>query len=275
VNIPARLGYTPVNKAGDNVTGTFVFGTAGGNRAEARASGDLLTRTGPDRGILRFGDSNARYIEYNESRFYFNECEIYSGPNNSLTWNAGNDGAGSGLDADLLDGRQASDFALLSGAQFQGNGTGVVSNGDWTLFSLRNNQGSASAVGNTSLKASTKRHRRHLHAIAVRSDGKSTVALARPGRQPHRGPAQNAAYIRGRAAPPTSMAAGCSSTATHLAGTTMARAPGSMPICSMGSRAAGTRTSSVDWAMPRCNRERVSASSPMPSRWAGMAASCS
>jgi hypothetical protein len=28
-----------------------------------------------------------------------------------------------------------------------------VSNGDWTLFSLRNNQGSASAVGNTSIES--------------------------------------------------------------------------------------------------------------------------
>ncbi|GMM59806.1 gp53-like domain-containing protein [Novosphingobium pituita] len=128
VNIPARLGYTPVNKAGDNVTGTFVFGTAGGNRAEARASGDLHTRTGPDRGILRFGDSNARYIEYNGSRFYFNECEIYSGPSNSLTWNAGNDGAGSGLDADLLDGQQGSwyaDIAARLGFTPVQQGTGI------------------------------------------------------------------------------------------------------------------------------------------------------
>jgi hypothetical protein len=61
----------------------------------------------------------------------------------------------------------------------------------------------------------------------------------------------------GRAAPPTFTAAGCSSTAIPSGGrTTTARAPGSMPICSMGSRAAGTRTSSGDWAMPRCNRER-------------------
>ncbi|GMM59907.1 gp53-like domain-containing protein [Novosphingobium pituita] len=133
VNIPARLGYTPVNKAGDNVTGTFVFGTAGGNRAEARASGDLHTRTGPDRGILRFGDSNTRYIEYNGSRFYFNECEIYSGPSNSLTWNAGNDGAGSGLDADLLDGQQGSWYADIIGRLGyapvqQGTGVGQQSN---------------------------------------------------------------------------------------------------------------------------------------------------
>jgi hypothetical protein len=189
-----------------------------------------------------------------------------------------NDGAGSGLDADLLDGRQASDFALLSGARFQGNGNGVAGSEDWIIFSLRNNQGSASAVGNTSWESVNE------NGITVTSiqsfldpDGKSTIALVTtpPGsRTADR--RQNAAYIRGPAAPRTFTAAGCSSTAIPSGGrTTTARAPGSMPICSMGSRAAGTRTSSGDWAMPRCNRERVSASGPMPSRWAGTAASCS
>ena len=40
--------------------------------------------------------------------------------NGATVWDAGSDGAGSGLDADLLDGRHASDFALLSGASFSG-----------------------------------------------------------------------------------------------------------------------------------------------------------
>jgi hypothetical protein len=40
-------------------------------------------------------------------------------------WRVSNDGAGSGLDADLLDGRQASDFALLNdGSRFGANGNG-------------------------------------------------------------------------------------------------------------------------------------------------------
>ncbi|VXC79813.1 gp53-like domain-containing protein [Sphingomonas sp. 8AM] len=48
-------------------------------------------------------------------------------------WHAGNDGAGSGLDADLLDGRHADAFALLAGGTFTGNisvapsGSGQVS----------------------------------------------------------------------------------------------------------------------------------------------------
>jgi hypothetical protein len=118
-------------------------------------------------------------------------------------WTAGNDGAGSGLDADLLDGRQASDFALLSGARFQGNGNGVAGSEDWIIFSLRNNQGSASAVGNTSWESVNE------NGITVTSiqsfvdpDGKSTIALVTtpPGsRTADR--RQNAAYIRGPGRP--------------------------------------------------------------------------
>lgn len=39
----------------------------------------------------------------------------------SAIWHAGNDGAGSGLDADMLDGMNSSAFAQLSGAAFTGN----------------------------------------------------------------------------------------------------------------------------------------------------------
>jgi hypothetical protein len=52
-------------------------------------------------------------------------------------WHGGNDGAASGLDADLLDGLQASAFAQLSGATFTGtlNTTGGVG-GAWTTLTL-------------------------------------------------------------------------------------------------------------------------------------------
>jgi len=50
-------------------------------------------------------------------------------------WHAGNDGAGSGLDADLLDGNEATAFALLSGATFTGavSGTSLTLSGDLTV----------------------------------------------------------------------------------------------------------------------------------------------
>ncbi len=46
--------------------------------------------------------------------------EIYVNEGNYKVWHAGNDGSGSGLDADLLDGKQASDFVLKSGDTMTG-----------------------------------------------------------------------------------------------------------------------------------------------------------
>lgn len=43
----------------------------------------------------------------------------------NTVWHAGNDGTGSGLDADLLDGNEATAFALLSGATFTGAVSGT------------------------------------------------------------------------------------------------------------------------------------------------------
>ncbi len=48
----------------------------------------------------------------------------------NTVWDAANDGAGSGLDADLLDGRQAAEFALLTGGTF----TGGITFGAGTTF---------------------------------------------------------------------------------------------------------------------------------------------
>jgi hypothetical protein len=50
---------------------------------------------------------------------------IYGGifDRGAKAWTAGNDGAGSGLDADLLDGRQASDFPAVR-RPFRATGTG-------------------------------------------------------------------------------------------------------------------------------------------------------
>jgi hypothetical protein len=49
--------------------------------------------------------------------------EIYAGGNTTQykVWHAGNDGSGSGLDADLLDGYHSSDFILTTGGTITGN----------------------------------------------------------------------------------------------------------------------------------------------------------
>lgn len=153
-DIVARLGFTPANRAGDTFSGTVLIGSLGGNRAEARASGDLVTRTDGDRGIVRFGDSSTRYIEYSGSRYYFNECEIFAGPSNSLVCNAGNDGSGSGFDADMLDGLHASDFLRALAFTNGQNGALRLSNGFLMTWGRWTSSASAGAATNISFHTS-------------------------------------------------------------------------------------------------------------------------
>ncbi len=71
-------------------------------------------------GDLQIGPSNSTYCHYSTDRssHWFNtdvrvQGEIYAGSSyNQKVWHQGNDGSGSGLDADLLDGKHATAFAL-------------------------------------------------------------------------------------------------------------------------------------------------------------------
>lgn len=127
-NIVARLGYTPVNRAGDTLLGSL-FTTPGnqlGVNADASvggiqiAAGDNL-RTG----FINFLAPNATYTRVgflgfaslNGAISYTNERgggHAFTGGgitrDTNKVWDAGNDGAGSGLDADLLDGFHAASF---------------------------------------------------------------------------------------------------------------------------------------------------------------------
>jgi hypothetical protein len=62
-------------------------------------------------GYIDFGPANSSHAHIYTDRpnFYFNKQLLVNG---STVWNAGNDGSGSGLDADKLDGKHASSFAL-------------------------------------------------------------------------------------------------------------------------------------------------------------------
>ena len=60
-----------------------------------------------DNGYIQFGPANSSYAHIYTDRgsFYFNKDLRV---NNAIVWHASNDGSGSGLDADLLDGQQGS-----------------------------------------------------------------------------------------------------------------------------------------------------------------------
>ena len=68
-------------------------------------------------GYIEFGPANTgtAHIYTDRSSFYFNVNTLLA--NGNTVWTAGNDGSGSGLDADLLDGRHGSSYVDLTSTQ--------------------------------------------------------------------------------------------------------------------------------------------------------------
>lgn len=141
-NIVARLGYTPANRAGDTLgamSATRFIGINGDseslrstgvapfitfyNAAQTTRFG-YIQHTGSDFAIANDQNGTVSLWVANSARLTVSSSGIgFAGTltrSGSTIWDAGNDGAGSGLDADLLDGRQAVEFALLTGATFTG-----------------------------------------------------------------------------------------------------------------------------------------------------------
>ena len=99
----------------------------------AVATGQLASRTG----YADFLGYNGTYGSYigggggNSTRYLYAGGYINNGSGTYTLWHSGNDGSGSGLDADTVDGIHASSFAQLSGATFTGDIT--VNGGDIIL----------------------------------------------------------------------------------------------------------------------------------------------
>lgn len=119
-DIPSRLGFTPVNTAGDTMSGILAVGSGVGTArlvpGNAGNPGYIAFHTaeGTRRGYIGWRDgANNRMLFGSENgwNFSFSQTPLVGG--NSI-WHAGNDGAGSGLDADTLDGLTSSSFASSS-----------------------------------------------------------------------------------------------------------------------------------------------------------------
>jgi hypothetical protein len=115
-----------VNKAGDTMTGRLIVpaGPSGGIAFPNDAfggSGDTASITlqnpsgGENQELIIQVTNDASDIVHIKTPSN-NGVKI----NNNTVWHAGNDGAGSGLDADLLDGYHASSFLLTSGGTVSG-----------------------------------------------------------------------------------------------------------------------------------------------------------
>lgn len=119
-NISARLGFTPANRGGDTFTGRVKFAAgATGSSSMANANNDL------GEAQVDASAGGAAMVAFHRPGVFFtyfgldtdNRWKVgggSAGANAWVLWHAGNDGAGSGLDADLLDGRDASSFASAS-----------------------------------------------------------------------------------------------------------------------------------------------------------------
>lgn len=120
-NIPARLGYTPMNVAGGTFTGAITVPSSLTINAEGSEGGQMILKKGS--GMTTTGDvyvdaisSGLRIYDNNGTSFPSFLFNLASGTLTSsfgTFWHTGNDGAGSGLDADLLDGADSSYFTNI------------------------------------------------------------------------------------------------------------------------------------------------------------------
>lgn len=110
-NYSAELDNRYVNKAGDTITGKLLFNADSGidlisiPRTKSAIS---FNNAGSNRIGINFtdGDGNLRIAKTDINQDWVSgDVNILLGSNNYKVWHAGNDGSGSGLDADLLDGK--------------------------------------------------------------------------------------------------------------------------------------------------------------------------
>ena len=111
------------------------------------AQGSWGLRNTTPSGYIEFGPANTghAHIYTDRSNFYFNVNTMYQ--NGHLLWAANNDGSGSGLDADLLDGYHIGSFVRTDTGSTIGNNHSVVQRGQFTCgTSGQNNSAQAGAL---------------------------------------------------------------------------------------------------------------------------------
>ena len=119
-----------VNKSGDSMSGHL---TMGANLIYGNSTSRYISQNGntaivnPASISLHADSDSSNNNEYLDLKAGDNSLKIYGGGasshdlkfNNNTVWHAGNDGSGSGLDADKLDGLQATDFQKINGTYIE------------------------------------------------------------------------------------------------------------------------------------------------------------
>ena len=145
----ARIGYgqsdTTIPSAGLQVSGA-VTATGGFISAGSYTSTGASNVMNTAYGSISLGPMNSSYghIYTDRANFYFNKSYLYAA--GSLMWHAGNDGAGSTLDADLLDGVQGADYARKAGTDNL-----LINNATPTIYFQDNGHNSAMLHCNSDL----------------------------------------------------------------------------------------------------------------------------
>ena len=120
-NITQRLGYIPANRGGDTFTGSF--GRDGSYYFDLLSGGPLINFDATDYLHYDRAANILRLVINGQNRMILpltGNADFYSSTgymfiNGNMIWSASNDGSGSGLDADLLDGKDSSWFENIIG----------------------------------------------------------------------------------------------------------------------------------------------------------------
>ena len=111
-------------------------------------SGQTYAQFNTQYGNIQLGPMNGSYAHIYTNLaggFYFNKTALYA--NGNTMWHAGNDGPGSGLDADLLDGLNSTSFARKGNVGYQpytdlftfsSNSSGASTSGDQSSIQIYN-----------------------------------------------------------------------------------------------------------------------------------------
>jgi hypothetical protein len=133
-------------------SGTTNSGEAWIGRASDRSAGTMTIQLGTGT------DRNFEVVDHAWSTVVFNAGMNSITYKNNVVWHAGNDGAASGLDADLLDGSHASAFSPVAGSSSITT-VGTIATGVWngTAIAVANGGTGASTAANaiTNLGATT------------------------------------------------------------------------------------------------------------------------
>lgn len=108
---------------GANFTGDVNVVGTGGASAAMNTNGDITANRGNNTGVYYFTGSGTRYLYFNGGGF-----DLIGGQlaiNSYIAWNAGNDGSGSGLDADYLDGLDSTQFFRANANVFNHRSSGA------------------------------------------------------------------------------------------------------------------------------------------------------